>query len=74
MQVREYESPGLGGMYGDEHDDGYSQTGGSYCAAVYQQRPELTSTNYFKHELFQPRYIAIQSVRRRAHNFFGSPD
>ena len=47
MQVREYGSPGLGGMYGDEHDDGYSQTGGSYCAAVYQQRPELTRMNYF---------------------------
>jgi hypothetical protein len=42
-QIREYESPGLWGMYGDEHDDVYSQTGISYWTAVYQQHKELTS-------------------------------
>ncbi len=45
MQVREYGSPGLLGMYGDEHDDGYSRKGNSYWGAVYQVRVEFASMN-----------------------------
>jgi hypothetical protein len=46
-QVRGYESSGLEGMYGDGHDDGYSRTGLSCWAAVYQQRTKLTSMNIY---------------------------
>jgi hypothetical protein len=45
MQVREYGSPGLLGMYGDEHDDGYLRKGNPYWGAVYQLCLELASVN-----------------------------
>jgi hypothetical protein len=56
-------------MYGDEHDDGYSQTGGSYCAAVYQQRTELTSTNYPNLDI-----VVFKAFEGGVDTFFKSPD